>query len=195
VKSERRWRAAAARVPLAGLVAAAVALAVTAAASQIPWGSATDAVVRLSWRARGERVEACRRPSAEELAALPPHMRQTEICEGRVTPFLLRLSIDGGPAVVDTLHAAGAREDRPIYVFRELKLAPGEHEIALTFEKAGGGAAPVAAPEPRVRPERTPAFPSLLELRTRVRLVAGEIGLVTYDENSRTLVLRSAQSR
>ena len=67
-----------------GIVVAAVAVATLAALSAIPWTPepGPEAVVRLSWRARGERVEVCRDLSAEELEALPQHMRRERVCEG-----------------------------------------------------------------------------------------------------------------
>jgi len=185
-------RPRAAAVTAARLGVAALVLAGTAALSQVPYGRAADARLRLSWRARGQRVEECRRPSADELGRLPPHMRQTEICEGRVAPFLLRLMIDGSPAIADTVRAAGAREDRPLYVFREVRLDAGEHAIELTFESvAMAGETKAAAGAAAARP----AFPSSLTYRTRTHLGAGEIALITYDEDSRSFVLRGPGAR
>jgi hypothetical protein len=185
----------AARTPrtVAGLVLAALALAATAALSQAKYGQASVAVLRLSWRAQGERVEECRHPTAEELARLPQHMRQSEICEGRVTPFVLRLAVNGETLATDTVHAAGAREDRPIYVFRETALEPGEYEVDLTFERLGGMATAADGP-PAAEAGRQP-FPASLGFRSRIHLDAGEIALITYDEDSRTLVRRESSGR
>jgi hypothetical protein len=60
--------------------------------SQVPYepGSSDDAMIRLSWRARGARVEECRPLTAEELERIPSHMQREEICEGTVLPYRLR---------------------------------------------------------------------------------------------------------
>ena len=92
------------------------------------------ALVRLDWRARGERVEDCRPPTEEEIAGRPPHMRPREICEGRVRPYSLRVVVDRAVVVDDTIHGAGAREDRPLYVAREIAVRPGVRELRIDFE-------------------------------------------------------------
>ena len=84
--------------PALGLVVAGFLLGATAALSQWQWSAKTAerSVLRLSWRARGERLESCRRATPEELAAVPAHMRQEVICEGaRVAPYRLRIAVDG----------------------------------------------------------------------------------------------------
>ena len=94
---------------LAVFVTGAVVLAL-GALSRIPYtpAGAGHGVLRLSWRVRGERVTECRRLTPEELEALPLHMRRPEVCEGRIAPYRLRVTIDGS-VVEDTLiRAAGA---------------------------------------------------------------------------------------
>jgi hypothetical protein len=54
----------------------------------IGWGTRADyqratdqhALLRLSWRMRGERLENCRDRTPAELEALPVHMRTPRIC-------------------------------------------------------------------------------------------------------------------
>lgn len=134
-----------------------------------------DGLVRLSWRAVGERIEKCRVPSEEELAALPPHMRQKEICEGHLAPFALEVRLDGEPVVDREVRPAGARQDRPTYVFDEIPVAPGSHDLEVVFAVAEGDLASLAAP---------------LRLRTRVEIPARGVVLVTRDDASGELVLR-----
>ncbi len=97
-----------------------------------------DALLRLSWRSPGRRVEECRRPTPEELERLPVHMRRDEICEGRIVPYRLRVTLDGRLEVDAEVHAAGAREDRPVYVFRELWMPPGRHALRISFRPVTG---------------------------------------------------------
>ncbi len=174
---------------VAGLVLALALVAVTAGLSQVPWrgSGAGDAVLRLSWRTVSERIEACRAATPEEQARMAPHMRQDRVCEGRVAPFRLRVEVDG-VALTDTeVRAAGAREDRPVYILREYALSPGVHAVAIRFARVvmpGGELEvdPTAATLPR--------FPAVVEWSDTVRLVAGEVVLVTWDGGARSLVLR-----
>lgn len=141
---------------------------------------ATDrGVVRLSWRAVGERIEECRVPSEEELLALPPHMRQKEICEGHLAPFALEVHLDGAPVLQREVRPAGAREDRPTYVFDEIHAAPGPHELDVRF--AAVGAEPSGD---------TPT----LQLRTRVEVRPRGVVLVTRDAASGALVVRQGST-
>lgn len=142
---------------------------------------AAHGVVRLAWRARGERVEECRRLTPEELERLPAHMRQEESCEGRVLPYRLQLSIDGARVVDELVQAAGARHDRPLYVYRELPLQPGAHAIAVVFAREGA-----IPPGEREAGEGTPPR---LALDTTVALLSRRVLLVTYDDDARRLVL------
>lgn len=115
------------------------ALAIVAIGSRWPWLASLDevALVRLDWRARGERVEECRAPRDEEIAELPVHMRPREICESKIAPYTLVVTLDGAVVIDDTIHGAGAREDRPLYVAREIAVSPGPHYLHIGFEKIG----------------------------------------------------------
>ena len=166
------------RAALAVLLAAASALGV-AALSQLAYTppAAEEATLRLSWRARGERVEECRRLSAEEQAKLPAHMRREEVCEGRLLPSHLWVEVDRRVLVDDSVRASGARGDRPLYVFREIPLPPGEHELRVRFSRESRG-------------EEGPV-PAILELSETLSLAPGEVALVTYDADLRALVART----
>ncbi len=170
------------------IVGGLLAVAVTAA---FGWGSRApytahpreDALLRLSWRSAGQRVEECRTPSPEELDRLPPHMRQERICEGRIVPFRLFVEVDGEVVVDEVIHAAGVREDRPIFVYREIPVDPGEHELRLRF-----------APEASVAlPSGEPAM--MLELDRRIRLEPRQIVLVTQTADGRSLTAVDRETR
>jgi hypothetical protein len=169
------------------------------ALSRVPYtpADAENGVLRVSWRARGERVRECRRLTQEELEALPLHMRRPEVCEGRIAPYRLRVAIDGA-VVEDTLiRAAGARQDRPIYVLRDFPLTPGAHAIDITFTREGardeGEGEPGSEAEPET--ERNGSAPAHLALETVVEIRPGRITLVTFDPNQNALVVRSAGDR
>ena len=178
-------------------LAAAVVLAsgaALAALSSTPYTaeSGDRAMVRLAWRARGERVRECHRLSAEQLARLPQHMRQEETCERRILPYRLQVDLDGVRVIDELVRAGGARADRPLFVFRDLSVLPGTHHLQVTFEREGTSAAPgreeeeVDATEASRRARETPAR---LGLDEPVVLVPRQIMLVTYDDGARRLLL------
>jgi hypothetical protein len=158
-------------------------------------------VIRLAWRARGERVRRCRTLTPDELAKLPAHMRQEEVCERAVLPYRLRVTVDGASAIDELVHAGGAREDRPLFVFRELSLAPGAHHITVAFERASGrdGEVEGEAEDDRVQrrePRESPVreTPHHLALDETVTLAPRAILLVTYDDEGQRLRLLAAPS-
>jgi len=120
-------------------VAVALALLLTAGTawlSRVPvrFSAPDDGLLRLSWRIEGVTVEACRQRTPEELAELPVHMRNPQACIGGLAPYLLYLTVDGAILSEDTFHAAGARQDRPVFVLRDVPLAPGRHEVEVRFQ-------------------------------------------------------------
>jgi len=135
----------------------------------------TDGLLRLSWRTVGERIETCRPPTEQELAAVPRHMRPEEVCEGRMAPFELRVRVDGETRVARMIRPAGVREDRPIYVFEESRVEPGLHQIEVSFS--------------RVDEEAGRSDP-LLSVRFTVDLADRSVVLVTRDSESGDLVVR-----
>jgi hypothetical protein len=159
---------------------------------------ATHGVIRLAWRARGERVRRCRRLTPDELAKLPAHMRQEEVCERAVLPYRLRVTVDGAPAIDELVRAGGAREDRPLFVFRELSVAPGAHHITVAFERASGRDGVEDEVEDDRAQRREPResavreTPDHLALDETVTLAPRAILLVTYDDERQRLRLLAA---
>jgi hypothetical protein len=164
---------------IAGALLALGVLTILVAASQWPWQVHGDdqARVRLSWRIVSEPLRACRKPTADELAALPPHMRMKEICERRHTPFRLVVRLDGETVRDAVREPSGARGDRPLYVFEEIAVAPGTHRIEVEFREEREGDA------------RSPA----LGLDQETRLGPRQIALVTLDAGGERLVLERTQ--
>lgn len=189
----------------AGLLLALGAAIGMAALSRAPYAetSGEGAMLRLSWRARGERVQECRKLSASEIEALPPHMRRSEVCEGRVLPYVLTVRIDGGELVHDTIHGAGARQDRPLYVFREIPLPAGAHHVSVAFvreRRSDDGGKDDDDGEEKSHHRRADygdehdalATPPRLLLDVTTHLEPGAVGLVTYDPDRRALLLLTA---
>lgn len=134
----------------------------------------------LAWRARVPRVEECRRLSEAEQAELPAHMRREQVCEGRVASYELQVEVDDDVRDRSIIEGAGARGDRPLYVFRRIPVEPGRHSVRVTFQRVGGGGS--AGATEGVVPDR-------LLLHERVEIGARDVLLVRYDPAARELLL------
>jgi hypothetical protein len=163
----------------AGALVGLALTAVLVAGSQAPWRAHADdeASIRLSWRTVSEPVSACRAPTPEELEGLPPHMRMKEICERRHVPFRLRVEIDGVPVRDALLRPPGARGDRPLHVFEELRVAPGAHRLEVEFEEERDEGAGLARP------------PVKLALEAALELAPRDVALVTTDATGERLAV------
>ena len=190
-----------------GTIVAALATLVLGAASRAPWTAspADRSLLRLSWRVQSEAAEQCRPLTEEEKADLPVHMQVPEVCETRATPYILRVTIDGSEAVSDTVHGAGAREDRPITIFREIPLTAGSHAVHVSFAPfaadpgsdsdavGDGGEARDEEDEPdddekAGEEDEVEAGGIALEYAATIDLEEREVALVTVDPGGRALV-------
>ena len=145
--------------------------------------ASSDALLRLAWSARPERVETCREQSSEELARLPQHMRQPLVCEGTAASYRLEVRHNGRVIVEQTVHGGGLRRDRRLYVLRELALPAGEADISVRLDR-------IETPDGTVRSAPASAqatVPPQLSLATRVRFSPRRVVLITYDAERREL--------
>lgn len=117
---------------LAAALAATVGMAWASNVRMTPYAS-HDAVLRLAWTARPERVEDCRPQSDEVLAKLPAHMRQFLICEGTTATYRLEVRREGTVIAEQIARGGGLHHDRPLYVFRDIPLPAGETAISVRF--------------------------------------------------------------
>jgi hypothetical protein len=168
------------------ILVAVGATAALGALSRVPYQSdrSASAVLRLAWRARGVRIEECRQLTEEEMANLPQHMRRSEVCEGRLIPYRLTVDVDGTTMVDAEIRPAGAREDRPLYVFQDLRLAPGPHDVSVVFIREG---------EIDPETEAGAATPARLEFHGLIEFAVREIALITYDTERKELIHRSGE--
>ena len=163
---------------VAGIVTA-VTLASVGALSQLPMGDGSEeALVRLSWRAPVLRVEECRTLTREELDRIAPHMRRSEECTGYTADYEVRVTIAGGEERVDTVAPSGARRDRPVYVFLDVPVAPGAHDVTVAFTALVPGDAEVGD------------VPRTVQWSGTLRLEPRQIGLVTLAADGRSLEAR-----
>ena len=129
---------------VAGVVVAVLVAAAIAAGSRVPFtpDTSADAMLRLSWTARPERIEDCRTVGAEELAELPAHMRQPVVCEGVTARYRVDVLRDGLLLATDELRGGGLRSDRQLYHHRELRVPSGRatFEVRVTRTHPDGDA-------------------------------------------------------
>lgn len=182
----------------AAILVAAVLMAALAGLTSVPWTleQSPRSILRLSWRALGERIERCRPATAEELAGVPAHMRQEVICEDpRVAPYQLRVAVDGRVLHEGLAKGSGVAGDRPLFVLHEFEITPGDHRIDVRFERRG--TAPEAGAEQN-EPEREHerevqrrAIPPVLHIDTTITVPTHAVLLVTYSPELRRLTLHS----
>ncbi len=197
-------------------IGATVALTYASSAPLSPYRR--QAVLRLAWTARPERIEDCRQQSDQELAKLPAHMRQSVACEGTSASYRLEVRWNERVILQQTVRGGGLRHDRPLYLFRNIDLPPGDAAIRVVFQRVE----PVTSPADRYRPprgsdeerqtatmgedrrrrereERTrgreEAIPPSLLLEQYLHLESRKVILVTYDAERRTLTVVNDPSR
>jgi hypothetical protein len=147
-----------------------------------------DALLRLAWSARPERVEDCRQRSDAELAQLPQHMRQAVVCDGTTAEYRLQVRVGGTLAVDRIVHGGGLRHDRRLYVLEELPVAPGDTAVAVRFDRLGaGGSPPGSGTEARVE-----SVPPHLSFERHVVFSPRQVVLITYAAEAQGLVSLSA---
>lgn len=180
-----------------------------ASATPLAYHDSGTTRLRLSWSARPERIEVCRVLSAEEVAQLEEHMRQRLQCEGRFAAYSLRVEMDGRVLDETTVRGSGLRHDRPLYLLRDFEVAGGVHHVRIAFTRrerplgdtlslapsraadADTGIFAGRAERERVERERRvrAAIPARLVLDTSLTFVAGRVRIVTFDADSRALVV------
>jgi hypothetical protein len=92
---------------------------------------ANEALLRLSIAHAGERMQACRERSQEELAKLPPNMRAAQDCPRERSPLLVELEIDGRLKYRTEAVPAGAQRDGLATLYHRLPIAAGMHRIVV----------------------------------------------------------------
>ena len=170
-------------------------LAALSALSRVPFGtSRTDqAELRLSWRVPAEPELTCRIRTPDELARLPAHMREEEVCERRALPYRLRLTVNDTTLDDRLLGGRSARTERRLDVHGRFTLPPGQHAVRLEFAREGGS--PVTGPREHDRATEGPTHalappaPLRLGLDTTLTFVNGDVLVVTYDDHAGRLVV------
>lgn len=157
----------------------ALGAAAVAWLSQVPMPQGADeALIRLSWRTQGVSIEECRTLTPAELERIAPHMRRPQECIGGIADYELVLRVEGREPLVDTIAPAGVRHDRPLYVFQDVTVPPGDYAVSVSFA--------ALVPEDFENGDQ----PFTFQWSGRMTLEPRDIGLVTLDAAGASLVRR-----
>lgn len=90
-----------------------------------------QAVITVAFAHAGERREACRELSQEDLAKLPPNMRAPMDCPRERSPVSVDLLIDDQLVIDEVRNAPGIYSDLGVDVYRSAKVIAGEHRLLV----------------------------------------------------------------
>lgn len=93
--------------------------------------AADDALIKVSVTRVGKPVGECRTLAADELARLPPNMRQATVCPRERSPLVVEVDLDGHPALRRTAPPAGVAHDGASTLYERLVVKAGTHRIAV----------------------------------------------------------------
>lgn len=93
-----------------------------------------QAQIKLSLSHGAQRVEACRRLSAEEIAKLPPAERRPNTCARERLPIHVQLLVDGDLVFDEVVAPGGLAGDGPARIYRKLVVEPGQRELVARLK-------------------------------------------------------------
>jgi len=118
---------------MGGTVTLVLCLGVAWLSASPAWRSVPEnmALVRLSFTHSGDRSASCRDRTPEELAKLPPNMRQTQICDRRRPPIYVELEVDGTLIYAEQSPPSGLAGSGPSRLYERLLLPTGSHVLTV----------------------------------------------------------------
>jgi hypothetical protein len=122
-----------------------------------------QALLKLSFSHPGQLREECRKRTAEELANLPPNMRQALDCPRERSLVTVELALDGEVVTREVVRPAGVSRDGPSTLYARYVVPAGEHHLAVRINDS----------------VREPGFRHVRE--EQVQLAPGRILVVDFD--------------
>lgn len=118
-------------IALGGALSLALVLGVAVLSARPVWQSLPDGkgLLRLSLTHSGGRN--CRDRTPEELAKLPPNMRDRQICDRRRAPIRVEMDIDGRQAIAVDAPPSGLAGSGPSRIYESIELSAGSYRIDL----------------------------------------------------------------
>lgn len=114
--------------------AASVVFTVWPRFSQLAEG---NAIISLTFSHAGQRVEACRKRTQEELNKLPPNMRKASDCPRERHPVNVVFSADGQVLFDKSLQPSGFWKDGESTVYYRMEVPAGSHELFIGMSDSG----------------------------------------------------------
>lgn len=90
-----------------------------------------EALVKISFIHTGKPVADCVRPSAEELAKLPPNMRAPTRCPRERSPIVVAVDVDDRNVLTAEAPPSGLSRDGASAIFRRLVVPAGERHVRV----------------------------------------------------------------
>jgi quinol-cytochrome oxidoreductase complex cytochrome b subunit/coenzyme F420-reducing hydrogenase delta subunit/NAD-dependent dihydropyrimidine dehydrogenase PreA subunit len=96
-----------------------------------------NAIISLTFSHAGQRVEACRKRTQEELNKLPPNMRKPTDCPRERHPVKVLFSVDDQVLYDQSLTASGFWNDGEATVYHRMELPAGSHDLYIEMSDSG----------------------------------------------------------
>ncbi|MBI5720271.1 MAG: hypothetical protein HZC37_21565 [Burkholderiales bacterium] len=124
---------------------------------------ADEALVKVSFTRVGKPVGECRTLGAEELAKLPPNMRQATVCPRERSPVTVEVDLDGRTVLSRAAQPGGVARDGASALYERLVVPAGEHRFAVRLSDDA-------------RARQAP-----YQREATVRLVPGQVLVIDFD--------------
>lgn len=112
----------------------ALALAVFSRYPQYRHLGPDQSLLKLSFSHPGQLKVECRRRSADELAKLPPNMRNPLDCPRERSAVSVELALDGSVLTRRTVSPAGLSRDGPATLYARHAITAGPHRLDVRFK-------------------------------------------------------------
>jgi len=96
-----------------------------------------QAVIKLSITHTGKPKGECYRRTDEELAKLPPNMRQRVICPRERHPVSVQLGLDNKLLYQEILPPSGLRSDGVSSTYKRFVVSAGQHQLTVQLGDSG----------------------------------------------------------
>ncbi|MDM8566203.1 hypothetical protein QUF74_11220 [Candidatus Halobeggiatoa sp. HSG11] len=93
-----------------------------------------QSVVVLAFGHAGQSVSKCRKRTPEELAALPPNMRNPMICPRERSPIEVELLLDDKLLFTEIFNPQGVSGDWGVDVYRRFNVPSGKHNLKMRLK-------------------------------------------------------------
>lgn len=96
-----------------------------------------QALLKMSFKHTGQRLEECQRLTPDEIAKLPANERKPMECERGRHPLVVEIVVDGETLYQETLAPSGLFGDGPAKVYYTLRVTLGPHLVTVRMNDSG----------------------------------------------------------